>query len=199
MEYLQYSQNYLSLKMKHKLKLEKEFPALGQKKSDTGFSHMVEEYEDNVEQSAENEDKDLLAVDLHENVLNVNPADFEYDEPTDTVKPKNVKSFDDLVELHPTIHKLKRGENHDKRIANLKTKVLQTLKVVERRKRDLSCESVKSSCSFWDMDERSRDRADSRGSIRNRSESEEDMPKAKKTQHQSRPRLKPPKIILTQQ
>ena len=111
------------------------------------------------------------------------------------VKPKNLKSFDDLVELHPTVHKLKRGASRDERIKNLKTKVLQTLKVKERRHRELSGESVKSNCS-------TRDRAgstDSRGSVRARFGSEEDLPDPTKAQHQSRSRIKLPKILLTQQ
>ena len=43
MRYLKETHNYVSLKMKHKIKLEQEFPALGRRKfEDDGFSHMVE-------------------------------------------------------------------------------------------------------------------------------------------------------------
>ena len=167
---------------------------------------MVEEEADlEVSEAIEKEFDEVPHNDLPEPTLEVNPADFVYDEKTDTVSPKNQKNFDDLVQLHPTVHKLKRGDTRDKKVENLKTKVLQTLKVVERRRRDLSCESVKSSCSLWDQDEQSKTRdlsTESRGSVRQRSsDSEEDLPKSKKAQHQSRSRrcLQPPKILLTKQ
>ena len=74
-------------------------------------------------------------------VLKINPSEFEYDQNSDTVKPKNKKAFEKLIDQHPTVHTLKRGENRDRKVAGLKAKVLDTLKVAERKKRDLSCDS----------------------------------------------------------
>ena len=146
----------------------------GKKGSDSVFSHMVEGEDDQVELHVTDHpsNQDTPVSDSIENILKVNPADFEYDEITDTVKLK-----------------LKRGAICDEKIVHLKSKVLQTLKLVERRKRDLSCESVKSTSSNWDVDDTSRARDSStvsRGCVRNRSESEDDLPDEKKTQHQSR-------------
>ena len=141
MMYLKISHNYVSLKMKHKEKLEQDFPALGQRKvEDNGFGHMVEEEEDNLEDEASE-------VSTDEDILKVDPSDFVYDESTDTIKPVNEDAFVELVENHPTVHKLRRGDKRDEKIAGLKTKVLDTLKVKERRNRDLSCESIKSDCT----------------------------------------------------
>ena len=107
--------------MKFKQKQEQEFPVLTKKKvEDDGFGHMVEE---------ETETEELEATkDLNQtgggagNVLKINPIDFDYDQSTDTVKPKNEKAFDNLVEQHPTVHTLERGDNRDKKIAGLKLK-----------------------------------------------------------------------------
>ena len=128
--------------MKHKFKQEQEFPALGRRKvEDDGFGHMVEEYLDE-------DDEDFESVEqLTDNILKVDPSDFVYDENTDTIKPIIVNAFENLVENHPSVHKLKRGDKRDEKVAGLKTKVLDTLKVKERRNRDLSTESINSDCS----------------------------------------------------
>ena len=134
-----------------------------------------------------------------DNILKVNPVDFIYDEVTDTIKPLDTKVFEALVEDHPAVHKLRRGDKRDEKIAALKTKVLDTLKVTERRKRNLSCESISSDCPGWGLEDPNPARDQSRGSVRKRSE-EENLPHvAKKPHHQSRPLLKPPKILVSKQ
>ena len=81
MKYLKGSHNYISLKMRYKLKQEQEFPALSKRKvEDDGFGHMVEEDTDVFE------DKPVLE-EIEEPVLQVDPADFDYDETTKTIKP----------------------------------------------------------------------------------------------------------------
>ena len=81
--------------------------------------------------------------------INVDPDDFVYDAKNDTIVPKNVDAFENLVEHHPSLIKLKRDNKRDEKVAKLKGKVLDTLKVMERKKRDLSCDSVKSWTSDW--------------------------------------------------
>ena len=88
-------------------------------------------------------------VEDNTNILKVNPADFDYDVDNDTMKPRNVEEFDNMVEKHPTVDKLKRDDKRESKVANLKKKILDTLKVEEKKKRDLSCDSVKSDCSGW--------------------------------------------------
>ena len=199
MKYLKHSHNYLSLKMKYKNKLEQEFPALTKKAvEDDGFGHMVEEenneQEENVTIPEENGENSSL-----ENILKVDPEEFDYDSKLDTIKPKDKKAFDNLIEQHPTVNTLKRGENRDKKVAGLKAKVLDTLKVAERKKRNLSCESIKSGCSGWDIDDNFRERSLSRGKVRPRSEDEVSNNRdSKKPNRESRNVLLPPKIILSQ-
>ena len=132
---------------------------------------------------------------MQEDILNIDPSDFIYDENTDTVKPVDVKAFEELVEQHPSVHKLKRDDKCDEKIAGLKTKVLQTLKVKERRHRDLSSDSVKSDCSGWGGD----DNLENRGEVRPRpiSDDEDILQIAKKTIKQTRPILRPPKILIS--
>ena len=155
MKYLKTSHEYLSLKMKYKQKKDQDFPALGQRKvEDDGFGHMIEEdVEDPDQDKVNGNSKGETAKDLQEDILKIDPSDLIYDENTDTVKPVDVKAFEELVEQHPSVHKLKRDDKHDEKIAGLKTKVLQTLKVKERRHRDLSSDSVKSDCSGWGGDD----------------------------------------------
>ena len=88
-------------------------------------------------------------VEDNTNILKVNPADFDYDVDNDTMKPRNVEEFDNMVEKHHTVDKLKGDDKRESKVANLKKKILDTLKVEEKKKRDLSCESVKSDCSGW--------------------------------------------------
>ena len=74
--------------------------------------------------------------------------------------------------------------------------------MIERRKRDLSCDSMKSSSSDWGVDETSRNRdlsTGSRGSTRARSDSEDDTNHPNKAARHSRSLLKPPKILITKQ
>ena len=130
--------------------------------------------------------------------MKVDPGDFEYYLKSDIVKPKNKKAFDNLVEQHPTVHTLRRGDNRDKKVAGLKAKVLDTLKVAERRKRALSCESLKSECSGWGVDDCSCERSGSRGQVRPRSEDEHSDLGSKKNTSQTKPILQPPKIVLSQ-
>ena len=203
MKYLKCSHNYLSLKMRFKLKQEQDFPALSRKErkvEDDGFGHMVEE--DAEIEETEIPKEDLTVSDQNSEasgiVLKVNPTDFDYDQSTDTVKPKDTKAFDTLVEQHPTVHTLRRGDDRDKKVAGLKAKVLDTLKVAERRKRDISSDSLKSECSGWDVDDNFRDRSTSRGRVRPRSEDEYSELDAKKLQgQQKKPTSKPPKILLS--
>ena len=127
-----------------------------------------------------------------------------YDEDNDQMIPKNKEAFEKLVEMHPTVNKLKRDVNRDEKVANLKAKVLETLKVNEKKKRDLSCESVKSGCLGWDSGaaESERRSADgSRSRTRNRSgnsDDESNQSKPSKQARKSRTFLQPPKIILSQ-
>ena len=110
-----------------------------------------------------------------------------------------MKAFESLIEHHPTVHKLKRDEKRDKKVAGLKAKVLETLSVAERRRRDISCDSVKSDCSGWG-DDHDRDRdfdTENRGRIRKRSGDLIDV-ESKKPNRQTKPILLPPKIILSQ-
>jgi hypothetical protein len=158
---------------------------------------MVEEEIDDLEDN-EHSKVDDPPVKPPGNILKVDPADFDYDQKSDTIKPKNKKAFDKLVEQHPTVHTLRRGDNRDKKVAGLKAKVLDTLKVAERRKRDLSCESLKSECSGWGVDDNSRERCGSRGQVRPRSEDEESVMLAKKLNIQTKSLLQPPKIVLSQ-
>ena len=53
-------------------------------------------------------------VEDNTNILKVNPADFEYDVDNDTMKPKNVDEFDNMVEKHPTVDKLKRDSKRER-------------------------------------------------------------------------------------
>ena len=124
--------------MKFKQKHEQEFPACGSRRKveDDGFGHMVEEELEEVDEEIE------PLTTSSENILKVDPSDFVYDEVTDTIKPVDVKAFEVLVENHPYVYKLKRGDKRDDKIAGLKTKVLDTLKVKERRNRDLTASKV---------------------------------------------------------
>ena len=111
MKYLKASHNYMSLKMRFKLKQEQEFPALSKRNVvDDGFGHMVEEDVDEVEEFTEDQATkcDVDSEEIEEPVLKVNPADFDYDETSDTVKPKDTNAFDTLIEHHPTVHKLQK-------------------------------------------------------------------------------------------
>ena len=132
-----------------------------------------------------------------ENILKVDPSDFVYDEVTDTIKPVDVKAFEVLVENHPSVHKLKRGDKRDDKIAGLKTKVLDTLKVKERRNRDLSCDSIKSDCSGWSMSSNRDKSTDSRGSVRCGSEEDLTLHAAKKPHKSRSPTIKPPTILVS--
>ena len=130
MKYLKVAHNYTSLKMKYKQKQEKEFPTLGKKKTEIdGFVHMVEEEEPFDDESTNSDDKQEEL-----NILKVNPDDFIYDDKNDTIVPKSLDDFDNLVEKHPSVNKLKRDNKREEKVAKLKGKVLDTLKVRERRK-----------------------------------------------------------------
>ena len=122
MRYLKEAHSYISLKMKYKNKMEQEFPALGRKKpEDDGFSHMTEELE--------LEESDLgNVIQTEENILKVDPDDFENDEAKDVIKPKDQAAFDSLLDKHPSVYKLKRDNKRDQKISNLKEKVLHTLR-----------------------------------------------------------------------
>ena len=194
--------------MKYKLRLEQDFPALGRKKcEDDGFGHMIEEVESEIDskdvdrEEAKKDTVDLADKKEEDNILKVNPEDFDYDEVNDIVKPRSAKAFDDLVEKHPSVDKLKRDNKRDMKVAELKKKILDTLRVEEKKKRDLSCESVRSGCSSWGNggagSERDRS-SDSRGEIRMRSDDENPGPKPKKSQRKTRSLLKPPKIVISQ-
>ena len=157
-----------------------------------------------MEESTEIEHDDVivtkdLQTEAGNNVLKVNPSDFDYDEVNDTILPKNVQDFDKLIEEHPSVNTLKRDDKRESKVSNLKKKILDTLKVEEKKRRDLSCESVKSGCSGWGQGGEGSDRelSPSRGATRPRSDDEEDS-KPLKSRRQSRPVLKPPKIVLSQ-
>ena len=200
MRYLKECHNYLSLKMKYKIKVEQEFPALGRKKVDEdGFEHMVETVENDAVHETVNQEQKAEAKD---NILKVNPGDFEYDEVNDTILPKNIKAFDQMIEEHPSVNTLRRDDKRDSKVANLKQKIFDTLKVEEKKKRDLSCESVRSDCSGWGHGGGTSDRdisPISRGETRPRSEGDdEEISKPQKSRRQSRAVLRPPKIVLSQ-
>ena len=199
MLYLKTSHHYSSLKMKYMQKLEQDFPALGQRRvEDDGFGHMIEDEPEDLD-----DDGEALEVDSGEptdNTLKVDPTDFVYDENSDTITPLNLNDFDELVEKHPSVNKLRRGDKRDEKVAGLKAKVLQTLKVTERKRRSLSYDSIKSDCSGWGGDENGLERdlsSGSRGSIRKRSEEESNPGGAKKSLKKSKLILKPPKIVIT--
>ena len=238
MRYLKESHNYMSLKMRYKLKKEEDFPALGQNRmAIDGFNHMVEvaeteqsvikekktgdgdeeentfyagcptnvnpddfEYEEDVEVE-HSKVKEKVTGDEHRNILNVNPDDFEYDLQNDTVNAKNLEAFDKMIEEHPSVHTLKRDSKREKKIENLKKKIFDTLKVNERKKRDLSCDSVRSDCSGWDQggtsDGEKRSDSSNRGATRPRSDDDEKEPDRKKSMRNSRTVLKPPKIVIS--
>ena len=183
--------------MKYKQKQELEFPALGKKPAeDDGFGHMVEEEDHEVDAESVQPGHGPPPV---VNTLEVNPEDFEYDADHDKMVPKDNEAFEKMVDMHPAVNKLKRDAHRDEKVANLKKKVLETLKVNEKKKRDISCESVKSECLGWDSGRSSS--IDSRGKIRNRSDDSDDggpQPKSEKQSRKSRSLLKPPKIVLTQ-
>ena len=111
MRYLKESHNYVSLKMKYKIKLEQEFPCLGGKKvQDDGFGHMVETAEPAMEDKEDIvlEESTEKSISLEEKTLIVNPDDFDYDEKNDVMKPKNLEAFNQMVEKHPLVDKLKK-------------------------------------------------------------------------------------------
>jgi hypothetical protein len=115
---------------------------------------MVESVEPEVEDKeleVKNNKADLTPQNMQaaEDILKVNPEDFVYDADDDIMKPKDLEAFDQMVEKHPTVDKLKRDNKREGKVPNLKKKFLDTLKVEERKKRDLSCDSVKSDCSGW--------------------------------------------------
>ena len=107
-----------------------------------------------------------------------------------------------MIEEHPSVHTLKRDNKRDGKVANLKKKILDTLKVEEKKKRDLSCDSIRSDCSGWGLGGAGSDRErspGSRGETRQRSEDEEPESQVKKSMRKSRTILKPPKIVLSKQ
>ena len=137
-----------------------------------------------------------------ENILKVDPKDFQYDETSDTIIPLNIEAFEKLIEEHPSVHTLKRDDKRDGKVTKLKEKILDTLKLVERKKRDLSCESIGSDCSGWGHSGSLSDREkspDVRGETRLRSEDDEPVPDAKKSLRNSRSILRPPKIVISKQ
>ena len=84
MKYLKCSHNYISLKMKYKIKQEQEFPALsrqGRKVEDDGFGHMVEEEAETEEVEPSKNVSPCLTPEseVSGNVLKVDPKDFDYD------------------------------------------------------------------------------------------------------------------------
>ena len=181
--------------MKYKQKQEMEFPTLSKKKTVVdSFGHMVEE-EDSLDDGLDPivpENKNDEAT-----FLKVDPDDFVYDAKNDTIVPKNVDAFENLVEHHPSLNKLKRDNKRDEKDAKLKGKVLDTVKVVERKKRNLSCDSVKSWTSDWGSTS-DREKSSERGSTRPRSEdSDPEHHKPNKTLRKSRAVLLPPKIIVS--
>ena len=136
-----------------------------------------------------------------DSIIKIDPDDFVYDEENDVIKPKDEVAFDTLLEKHPSVNKLRRDNKRDKKVANLKEKVLNTLKVSEKKRRDLSCESVRSGCSGWGPGGSGSDRdlsTDSRGEIRQRSDDEDFKDtQPKKSLRRSRSLLQPPKIIIS--
>ena len=189
--------------MKYKTKLEQEFPALGKKQvEEDGFGHMVEdelEVDDKVPESEEKNIDPTTQTD-QDNILKVNPEDFDYDETNDIMKPRNLEAFNQMVEKHPSVDKLKRDQKREEKVTNLKKKILATLKVKNRRERDLSCDSVRSGCSGWGLGGASSDREQSseRGETRHRSDDDENEPESKKIVKRSKSLLQPPKIVLSQ-
>ena len=215
MRYLKETHNYVSLKMKHKLKLDQEFPALGRKgPADDGFSHMVEQGDPEeqilIAEEAVTVKKDSTEATIiseivesnqnlqvaAENILKVNPNDFTYDAENDTMKPIDINAFDQLIEKHPAVNKLKRDSKRQVKINDLKKKVLDKLKVEEVRKRDISCDSIKSDCSAWGDGQSD---TETRGETRGRSDDDDSERTSKKKARQSRNLLKPPKIVLSKQ
>ena len=105
-----------------------------------------------------------------------------------------------MIEEHPSLNTLKRDDKREGKVANLKKKILDSLKVEERKRRDLCYESVKSDCSGWGQVGAVSDRERSpgnRGEIRQRSDDEENATKPNKSSRKSREILKPPKIVFS--
>ena len=163
---------------------------------------MVEPVESELEDKEVVESNMVAATNSEDNILQVDPNDFEYDVTSDTMVPLNLEAFEKMIEEHPSVHTLKRDDKRDGKVANLKKKILNTLKVNERKTRDLSCESVKSDCSGWGHGGSASDREkspDIRGATRPRSDDEDNEPEAKKSQRISRTILRPPKIVISKQ
>ena len=62
-----------------------------------------------------------------ENILKIDPNDFEYDAENDTINAKDLATFEKMIEEHPSVHTLRRDTKRDKKIANLKQKIFDTL------------------------------------------------------------------------
>ena len=179
MKHLFLQHNYMSLKMKYN---QMEYPALGSKgPAKDGFGHIVEteKTEGNEEAVLETENQDTkdekiaeLEAQLQEarNKLErasrskAKPFDvpdelFDYDEENDSVIIRNENLFDNFID-----EKCKARVDRDKKKTDLRYKVLDQIKQIERRKRSLSSSS-QVSLTFLGLDSPSR--------IRDRSESVE--------------------------
>jgi hypothetical protein len=140
---------YMSLKMKYN---KMEYPVLGSNgPAKDGFGHMVEleKVEGNEEASLDTENvtaKDDKIAELEaqpqearnklERVSRPKANQFDvfyYDEENDTVVIRNENLFDNFID-----EKCKARVDRDKKKVDLKNKVLDQIKQIERRKRSLS-------------------------------------------------------------
>jgi hypothetical protein len=94
------------------------------KVEDDGFGHMVEEDIEDKEAEVQIEEipSKLDQQESKEPVLQVNPADFDYDETCNIIKPKYTVAFDTLIENHPSVHKSKEGINVTRKLLVLRPK-----------------------------------------------------------------------------
>ena len=165
MKHLKLHHNYTSLKMKYQ---QEEYPMLsGARKIDDGFGHMVEnEVEEIVHAGSEQGDelaqKDARIADLEsqlsdQNLLRQQLTEakarlatksksveipqhfFEYLEETDEVKTVDESAFEKFVEKNCRARK-----DRDQKKLEFKNKLLDQVRVVERRRRGLSTSSAAS-------------------------------------------------------
>ena len=166
MKHLKLHHNYTSLKMKY---LQEEYPLLSHPKQlHDGFGHMLEaedpEHADTTVEVVESESKDRRIADLEAQISDQNvlkqqltetrarldllsrsktcdiPQDFfEYDAENDVVTAKNEAEFDKFID-----QKCRAKVDREIRKTEMKNKLLEQVKISERRKRGLSVGSIDS-------------------------------------------------------
>ena len=183
MKHLKLQHNYMSMKMKFH---EQEFPSLspqlgGNGQVRDGFGHILEaekeEEEPTItdsgedrkesESSVKNDRIAELEAQLEETKARLDKANkdkksfdipmqmFDYDEVKDSVIVMDETVFDRFVD-----EKCRARVNRDKRKTDMKNKMLDQVRTIERKKRDLSTDSL-ISLTFLDSPARRRHRSES--------------------------------------